>query len=388
LEPRPKDGGTGRERFRFGGEADDPSEFDLQFIAQGKLHRFGFKIDDTRVREEWLIKIVGQREITLYERVTNEDGQVVIEVPGLKGQKVCALAIVGGPENQSFLATVQATLNIADYGDELGAVIGWFKDGLKLIAPDDAMGSLGHLLERSSDLGEFASYFLKASSTGVDSLVTIKDEISPQEAGALLSNRIVSQGSRGLKTADDDVYQVFDAGEGGAVLVEREGEKRSYRVRVLAAHESREGQTVSLEMAEESDGTRRLLQLIPALHDLNTKGGAYFIDEIDRSLHPMLVRNFLEFFLKSSAGSRSQLIMTTHESNLLDQDLLRRDEVWFAEKDHSGATHIYSLIDFKDRNDLEIRKHYLQGRFGAVPFLGDIGRLPSETNQPHESVPA
>jgi AAA15 family ATPase/GTPase len=67
--------------------------------------------------------------------------------------------------------------------------------------------------------------------------------------------------------------------------------------------------------------------------------------------------------------------MTTHESSLLDQDLLRRDEIWFAEKDSTGATSLYSLLDFKVRNDLEIRKHYLQGRFGAVPFLGGADRL-------------
>ncbi len=89
----------------------------------------------------------------------------------------------------------------------------------------------------------------------------------------------------------------------------------------------------------------------------------------------MLVRSFLEFFLNSCQGKFRQLMMTTHESSLLDQDLLRRDEIWFAEKDSAGATSLYSLLDFKVRNDLEIRKHYLQGRFGAVPFLGGIGRL-------------
>jgi AAA15 family ATPase/GTPase len=74
--------------------------------------------------------------------------------------------------------------------------------------------------------------------------------------------------------------------------------------------------------------------------------------------------------------------VTTHESNLLDQDLLRRDEIWFAEKDQTGATRLYSLLDFKVRNDLEIRKHYLQGRFGAVPFLGNMDNLLAKTDRP------
>ena len=101
----------------------------------------------------------------------------------------------------------------------------------------------------------------------------------------------------------------------------------------------------------------------------------FFIDEIDRSLHPILVWNFLDFFLKSCEGEQRQIIVTTHESNLLDLDLLRRDEIWFAEKNQEGATHLYSLADFKVRKDLEIRKHYLHGRFGAVPFLGNLDRL-------------
>jgi len=125
-----------------------------------------------------------------------------------------------------------------------------------------------------------------------------------------------------------------------------------------------------------------LLNLLPALYHLRTSTAVYFIDEIDRSMHPELVWKFLEFFLKMCESGQRQIIVTTHESNLLDLDLLRRDEIWFAEKDQSGSTHLYSLADFKVRKDLEIRKHYLQGRFGAVPFLGNLDRLITETCQP------
>ena len=132
---------------------------------------------------------------------------------------------------------------------------------------------------------------------------------------------------------------------------------------------------MQLGLGDESDGTRRLLNLLPVLRPTAFSGTVFVIDEIDRSLHPILVKEFVEFFLKSSTGEFRQLILTTQESNLLDQDLLRRDEIWFAEKDQAGATRLYSLLDFKVRNDLEIRKHYLQGRFGAIPFLGDMDAL-------------
>ena len=92
----------------------------------------------------------------------------------------------------------------------------------------------------------------------------------------------------------------------------------------------------------------------------------------------MLVWTFIRYFLASPDTNRSQMIVTTHESNLLDLELLRRDEIWFAQKDQHSSTQIYSLSDYKVRKDLEIRKHYLQGRFGAVPFLGDLDRLVPE----------
>jgi len=146
------------------------------------------------------------------------------------------------------------------------------------------------------------------------------------------------------------------------------------------------GKIVPLAITEESDGTRRLIHLIPALHRLRSSSAVYFIDEIDRSLHPILVRSFLESFLKSCGGGPRQIIVTTHESNLLDQDLLRRDEIWFAEKDREGMTHLYSLMDFKVRNDLELRKHYLQGRFGAIPYMGNVESLMPEAEQGTEPL--
>jgi hypothetical protein len=151
-----------------------------------------------------------------------------------------------------------------------------------------------------------------------------------------------------------------------------------YRISIQAAHEQQAGKAVRLELAEESDGTRRLLNLVPLLHSPRA-AGVYFIDEIDRSLHPMLVREFLGSFL--GGGGFRQIIVTTHETNLLDQDLLRRDEIWFAEKDQSAATRLYSLLDFKVRNDLDIRKGYLQGRFGAIPFLGGVEHLLPKAGQ-------
>ncbi len=379
LEARDKNSGTERQPFRFAGSPDEPSSFDIQFIAEDKLYVFGFKANDLRITEEWLVQVDGNRETTLYERITDENGKVIIEAPGLKsaGKKLKALTTVGGPQNQSFLATIHVTLDASDYGDELSGVLTWFRR-LHLIAPNTGYMAIGDFLAKDSKFKKFADDFLKSSSTGVDHLRVLKNEITEDELRSLLPASIVSRVLKDIHNDKDNIGTIVELSEGNVLLVERAGGNHYYRITVQAAHEHAAGKVTPLDLNEESDGTLRLLNLIPALHHLQTSNAAYFIDEIDRSLHPILVFKFLEYFLKSCRGGQRQVIVTTHESNLLDLDLLRRDEIWFAEKDQQGATRLYSLVDFKVRKDLEIRKHYLQGRFGAIPFLGDLDNMLAE----------
>lgn len=376
LKPRKKNSGTGREIFRLNTENKEPSSFDLQFITNEKLYRFGFIVDDQRILEEWLVQVKGGREIPIYERVTHENGNVEIDDKGLKGAKLKALATVGGPQNQSFLATIKATLDSSDISKELTDVLNWFNKNLVLVSPETSFDYLGHELNKDSKFLGFASEFLKSASTGVNHLEIQKTEITEDELRNLLPERIMSEVLTGLNDGEEGTA-LIQLGEGNELLIERTDSNHYYRIRIQAAHEHQSGHVVSLDLSEESDGTRRLLNLIPALHQLRTNNGVFFIDEIDRSMHPILVWKFLDFFLKSCDGGQRQIIVTTHESNLLDLDLLRRDEIWFAEKDANAVTHLYPLTDFKVRNDLEIRKHYLQGRFGAIPFLGNLDRLDS-----------
>ena len=114
---------------------------------------------------------------------------------------------------------------------------------------------------------------------------------------------------------------------------------------------------------EESDGTIRILELI---NILLTNNKLFLIDELDSSLHPLLVDGLLKIFLSSNINN--QLIITTHESKTLNFELVRRDEIWFSEKDKNGMSRIYSLEEYKDvaRFDKKIDKAYLEGRFGAI----------------------
>ncbi|HEV3036747.1 MAG TPA: ATP-binding protein [Candidatus Angelobacter sp.] len=371
LEQREKNSGTGRDAFRFSARMDEPSSFDLQFIAEDKLYRFGFKTNDLRIIEEWLVRVDGGREKSVYERVTDESGKVKVELQDGKttNEKLKALATVGGPQNQSFLATIFVLLDSFDYGEELSTVLSWFKSKLNLIAPTDRF-LLSRFLLGDSHFNQFASGFLKSCSTGIDHLRVQKHEITEDEFRRSLPEELVTQMLR-----QKGGGSLVPVGDGEVLLVEHGDQEHFFLLTIRAAHESSSGKIIPLDLSEESDGTRRLLHLVPALHQPEKQTAVYFIDEIDRSLHPILVWNFLDFFLKSREGSQHQIIVTTHESNLLDLDLLRRDEIWFVEKNQEGATRLYSLADFKVRKDLEIRKHYLQGRFGAVPFLGNLDRL-------------
>ena len=157
------------------------------------------------------------------------------------------------------------------------------------------------------------------------------------------------------------------APDGTELIVENRMMVRLRRT-IQSEHVTSDWSRVSLPFSEESDGTQRLMHLLPALHSICQGQCLFVIDEIDRSLHPLLAKGFVRAFLEAASGRGSQLIFTTHEIAFLDLDLLRRDEIWFANKKlPEGATELYSLSDYKVRTDIRIDKSYLEGRFEAVP---------------------
>lgn len=125
---------------------------------------------------------------------------------------------------------------------------------------------------------------------------------------------------------------------------------------------------IFFNLSEESDGTIRILDLIEILLD-NTEEKMYIIDEIDRCLHPQLTFRFVEIFLKLAEKRNIQFVVTSHESRLLDFNLLRRDEIWFIEKNEKGSSKIYSLEEYNTRFDNKVDKAYLEGRYGGVPLF-------------------
>ena len=137
-----------------------------------------------------------------------------------------------------------------------------------------------------------------------------------------------------------------------------------------------------IPLGEESAGTLKMFALYPELQEVLKSGGVFFIDELNARLHPLLVRNFVLTFLNPAINvNHAQLIFTTHDTWQLSNQLLRRDEIWFTEKDNEGRSTLYSLADFVDegggriRKDESYEKNYLLGKYGAIPSLKSINLL-------------
>jgi hypothetical protein len=181
----------------------------------------------------------------------------------------------------------------------------------------------------------------------------------------------------GLRTEEERQLTLFSSvdEESGEEGPPREGVETFVRLALL--HGGTAG-PVELPYLRESLGTQRLVELSPLLYDLahDTRSRAAFVDEFDASMHPLLLHALIRHFNCEIPPdeARGQLIFATHETALLDDEakhaVLRRDQVYFTEKDASGASRLYSVAEFKERNNLNVRRRYLQGRYGALPSLG------------------
>ncbi len=182
------------------------------------------------------------------------------------------------------------------------------------------------------------------------------------------------------KTVQDKVVAYFSSFDSSIIGFKTEvmenGNNESSKVIIDAVHRMVNGGTASIPLEEESDGTLKMFALYPGLHDTLENGGVFFVDELNARLHPLLVRNFLITFLNPDINTKhAQLVFTAHDSWQLSNNLLRRDEIWFTEKDSNGVSVLYSLADFVDEDGIKIRKdesyekNYLLGKYGAIPVL-------------------
>jgi hypothetical protein len=365
-------------QFRFTADPKKPSSFEFRFIVADRVFVYGFDVSKEAVESEWLAASNDRgKEVDLFERKNGEitfgDFGKFDSDDAASGKAIEALLVLGVRDNQLLLHKI-FDLSEDRRGGLLNAVIGWFTDCLTIVPAEASFSRITEYLDENEEFRAFASEFLNTIGTGIGKLHVEQTYIDREQLPEALVD--------GLD--EDEPMQIpFPFGAGMSLQLDPDDSSRVIRRNVTSTH-SVDGSDYALPFGEESDGTQRFLNLLPALFHLQSGCKVFVIDELDRSLHPLLAHAMIKFFSESCVGA-CQLIVTTHETHLLDRDLMRRDEVWFAEKDQQQQTHLYSLTDMKIRKDLRIEKSYLQGRFGAIPFVGDVSRLHRFAEDPGQS---
>jgi len=359
--------------FRLDSEKrSQPTRFEFVIFHEGIEYTYGFMADSKRILEEWLFAKPKSSEVRYFERVTDVQGNTKIEFgPSFKRKEEAQfLEFVsrGTRENQLFL-TEATERNVKS----ITPVYEWFDDILTIVPTNLPLQPIELRACEERNFIDFMGVFLRLADTGINSIITEEEKLDYERHLPSTSDSFRNELENDLADGCSIILTATD--ERSPSLTIRPGKDGPELARIKTLHKDKQGEEVLFNIEEESSGTQRVMQILPILADLKAGKGVYVIDELDRKLHPLLSRLFLETFLEIGKGQKSQLIFTTHETSLLNLDLLRRDEIWFVEKDQAGASHMYSLASLKIRPDLKIERGYLQGRFGAIPFIGDIHSL-------------
>ena len=238
----------------------------------------------------------------------------------------------------------------------------WFENELVVVTTDASVPQLISIFRHSEQINTFASKLFGNVGLGIDQ-VKVKTENFDEWLQRHPSASIPSAD----KIDEESVIMQMSGTTNVFELMKEEGERKVSQF--MFEQLGRGGFRKGMDISAQSLGTQRLLVLVPALYDAVVSGKTVLVDEIEHSIHPHLVRELVRFF--STEKVTGQLIFTTHETCLLNQEIIRADEVWFVEK-KEGVSYAYSLNDFKPHHTIDIEKGYLEGRYGAVPFIGEL----------------
>ena len=333
-------GGVPRHAFKLDASyADKPSRFEVDFIHEGGRYHYGFEADGTAFLAEWLQVIPKSHRRTLFER----EGSDFRFGRELKGRNHAIAELTR--ENSLFLSAAAQNNH-----EQLSSIFGYFLS-LKSLMSIDVDGYWLH----NKEIDYRVIDFLGTLDTGICGYRRRESDI-PEELKAVRREKLSAVG----RTAGASM-NVSDTGKD---------------VTVELAHQTQDGAPVYLDLGMESMGTQRLLVMLSLAYRAIDAGAPLVIDELDVSLHTLASAALLQLFCSPTTNPNgAQLIATTHDTNLLGWPGLRRDQIWFTEKDEAGATLLYPLTDIKTRRTDNLEKGYLQGRYGAVPFDDPISIL-------------
>lgn len=324
--------------------AERPSEFEVEMLIDGVRYTYGFALNSERVTREYLHAYPHGRRRVWFERDVTSSPELVTGKL-LVGENR-AIWNLTRPNSLFLSAAAQNNHKM------LAPIHSWFQSAFAFVEPGDETLRMAATLKSSaidSVRGDVLRLLVSAD-LGICGL-ELRDEEVPDEA-----------------------IKMFEAIR-TAVPTFPFPDKKHRSIQL--SHKTCDGTgSVPLEWHSESKGTRTLFTLgVDVALALGT-GGVLCIDELEDSLHPIIAINLLRTFTDPKSNPRgAQLIFTTHNTHLLGERALRRDQVWFTEKDNEGATRLYPLTDFKPRLKENLEFGYLQGRYGAIPFLANQALL-------------
>lgn len=263
-------------------------------------------------------------------------------------------------DNQLFLTTA-VQLGV----QEFSPLYKWFSEKLTIIGPASEYLSIHRFADPTDNLSSHINELVRKLGTGIDHFEARELKTPASDNATSMSLNLLDLINSRLPKNAANHFRLGD------IYISKENGEKTVK-QLMAIHKNSGNEDIAFSLMEESDGTRRLLDLIPAFLELqNQIGKVYVVDELDRSLHTKLLEWLLEYYLEScNPEARSQLIFTTHDVNLLTQNIFRRDELWGTDKNSSGVAELYSFRDFGAiRSDKDIRKIYLNGLVGAVPSI-------------------
>jgi uncharacterized protein len=321
--------------------------FEIIFIQDSFCYRYGFEYNLTEITKEWLFqKKDSKSEKTMFLRTT-EGIAVSDEFEEGIGKETST------NDNRLFISLV------AQLGGEISKkIIDWFK-GYNVISGldhKDYNGFTTRMLHKKLDGYDESLNLFKTLKLGFKEIKTEELEFNqgqlPKDLPEKLKTKIIKELSGKMEVSLNTIHYKYD--KNGNVISTEEFDKD--------------------EM--ESEGTNKLIDLSGPIFDTLNLGKILIIDELDAKLHPLITAHLINLFNNPNKNpNNAQLLFATHDTNLLGNDIFRRDQVWFTEKDEKEATDLYSLYDFnlpngsKVRNDTNVEKNYIRGRYGAIPFI-------------------
>lgn len=317
-----------------------PSLFQIVFLLKGKQYRYGFEVDSKKVVSEWLFFLSSSRESKLFERTTKSilPSRAFREGRGLEDKT----------RSNALFLSVCAQFN----GQISTSILSWFKQ-LNILSGLNDIG-----------LQQYTINCVQSQEKKADVLRLI------QNLDFRIKDLLVEEES---PVTESNIPTKFPKNLREALLLS--GLSKPSTLKTIRAKEGGTGFEVFSLNEDESEGTKKLISLAGPLIDTLKNGKVFVIDELDARLHPLITKEIIKLFNSAETNPKgAQLLFTTHDTNLLSNKLFRRDQIWFAELDQIGSTKLYSLVEYRVpiRNDASFEKDYIQGRYGAIPFIGNL----------------